>query len=121
MNPLHKYIAKVFIITSLLQTATANATDEDNLGFSGVSSYMPTHTRTTFYKFKALQNRTVGEIYDTEDNGNRTLDRIGNNQFISSDCSINIGNIVSNNDFSDKENVVIIDGDVINAGRCNTP
>ncbi len=115
-----KQCSLVFVgILSFVTIKTCLATDEENQGFSGVSSYIPIQSRTTFYKFKALKNRTVGELYDTKEEGNQYLDRVGNNQFISTDCSINIGNIVTSNEYSDKENVVIIDGDVINAGRCD--
>lgn len=94
-------------------------------GFSGLPYFVPRQSRLTLYKYRALANKHEGEANDLE-SAQYYTDQFSEGVIIPgsavNDCSINIGNIFTDGttgNFGDKENVVIIDGDVVNAGRCD--
>lgn len=112
----------------LMNTAFADVQmpDNDNIGFSGIEYHVPRNARMVLYKYKARKNATLSEAgaieADTRDvlemsDSLRTV--TGVDQDVVADCSIAIGNNNSTDIFSRKEQVVIIEGDVVNLGNCD--
>lgn len=92
-------------------------------GFSGIEYHMPNSTRLTWYKYKAKKNKLLSEGGQLDDDlssqFSRTDRTVNIGDDIYSECAVNIGNIDADSLFGRTENVVIIDGDVVNAGECD--
>ncbi len=87
-------------------------------GYSGLNHFVPVGTRNALYKSHAIRSRVVSELGDLGEDMDRWRG-IG----VLGECGINIGNTISDNNapgnMGDKENIVIIDGDVVNVGECD--
>ncbi len=88
-------------------------------GFSGLNHFVPVGSRRAVYKAKAFKAREhaladdLGKIPETETY--KRLAEIG-------ECSISIGNSYTQergNGSLNRQPVVIVEGDVVNVGRCN--
>ncbi len=116
----------VFLVGLLSVSSPVQASEgaRGHSGFSGLPYFVPRHSRLTLYKYRAVANKEGVSAHDQEslhtyeDAFSRGVILPGS---AVSDCSVNIGNIFSDGstcNFGNKENVVIIDGDVVNAGDC---
>jgi len=130
-----KRIFATLLIPTALLTTTAFADSGEELGisgFSGLPSAIPREggTRNSYFKAKAYLNRQKSQgLRDgpefRRDISNRALGFNPSQAYndvggLANDCSINIGNIIANNKNNpgQQETMVIIEGDVINAGNC---
>ena len=118
-----KNIKKIFIFLFLNFTALHYATEEakaeiESQAFSGINEYVPVHARIPIYKIKAMHNKVSADLAKFADiyPGKSAVSAGGD------DCSVNIGNIVPGNtvtgNFGNKETIVLIEGDVVNASSC---
>ncbi len=104
----------VIFVVSAYSTASSGG---ELQGYSGLNHFVPVGTRNALYKSHAIRSRVVSELGDLEDMGRwRGIGVLG-------ECGISIGNTISDNNapgnMGDKENIVIIDGDVVNVGKCD--
>lgn len=121
------FLAVVMSVLSLPLVSTVHAeqhSSRSHSGFSGLPYFVPRSSRLTLYKYRAMTSKEEGQMHDKE-GLQHFSDPFSDGVIVPgsavSDCSINIGNIFSDGttgNFGDKENVVIIDGDVVNAGNC---
>lgn len=101
-----------------------NGINPKSMAYSGGHSYTPIKGRVQIYKYRALDSRLprTDKYKNMVTSGNTNYMRFNSNTLpMLGDCSVNIGNILSNNNdkFSTKETMVIIDGDVLNVSRCD--
>lgn len=107
--------------------ADVNIPDDRHLGFSGIEYHAPRKARMVLYRYKAQKNRSLSEVGAFEAQSRDVLEMsdgrrriIGVDSDIAADCSISIGNNNSTKPdiFSPREQVVVIEGDVVNLGNC---
>ena len=116
-----------------LYAGTVNIPDDRHIGFSGIEYHVPRDTRMTLYQYKARKNQNLSEAGELESRSQPVLDQRFNQQqtetvngktfhtvdnHLVTDCGISIGNTAKPDLFAPKEQVVIIEGDVVNLGEC---
>ncbi len=119
----HLLLAAVLFTASKPALAGSGINPKSN-AYSGGYSYTPVKGRVQIYKYKALDARLprTDKYKSIVSSGNTDYMRFSGDSLPTlGDCSINIGNIFSNNNdkFSKKETMVIIDGDVLNVSKCD--
>lgn len=95
--------------------------------YTGIEGAMPRSVHMTWLQYKAQQQRQLEFVKDKNNNPAYQMSKRGgaplqDSAAVLGDCMVAIGNdfIPGNTQpINKKDNVVIIDGDVINAGRCN--
>lgn len=116
----------------LLLSNTSHA-EIQSQAFSGLNHFIPTHARLPVYKLKAQRSRVrtrASELANQPPWGNTGTNGYGSFGFggapgletAAANCSLNIGNITPGQgaaSFGDKETIVFIEGDVINASNCS--
>jgi len=114
------------VLSGQLSAGKINIPNDRHLGFSGIEYHVPRNTRMVLYKYKAQKNRSLAEGTAVEADTRGILemsDSLRRVQAIDSDvvadCSISIGNNTKPDIFAPKEQVVIIEGDVVNLGNCD--
>ncbi|MES2664037.1 MAG: hypothetical protein V4629_12130 [Pseudomonadota bacterium] len=115
-------------LSSVAQSAEMMGPPDSHIGFSGVQYHIPRGTRPTWYKYQATRNKMRGDGKNLAQDVQNSLNAQGaeslrRNYTVSDgytgDCAISIGNVSKSPLAGRSDNVVIIDGDVINAGDCN--
>lgn len=132
MQKLTLFHSMIWIVSGYLFAYGANVhadvqiPDDRHLGFSGIEYHVPRKARMVLYKYKAQKNRSLSEAGAFEDDtrgvtemSNSLRQVTGVDQDVVADCSIAIGNNDKPDLFSPKEQVVIIEGDVVNLGNCD--
>lgn len=122
--------AVILLVLSMLMSqwvfADVKIPDDRHVGFSGLEYHVPRNTRMVLYKYKAQKNRSISEAGELESatrgirENTDALRRVTSvDQDVVADCSISIGNNTRPDIFAPKEQVVIIEGDVVNLGDCD--
>lgn len=94
----------------------------DLVGFSGLNYFVPVGARNALYKAHASQARAISA--DAQKKSFLASAQNGDGLAAVGDCSISIGNQQANQRDSlgrfigSKDNIVIVDGDVVNVGKC---
>jgi len=121
------HVCSIFGVT-LASSAFADIQmpNDRHLGFSGIEYHVPRNTRMVLYKYKSQKNRSRSEAGQLESDTrgitemSDSLRRVtAFDSDVVSDCSIAIGNNAKPNVFAPREQVVIIEGDVVNLGQCD--
>lgn len=114
------------VLSSQWVFADIKIPEDRHLGFSGLEYHVPRNTRMVLYKYKAQKNRSLSEAGELESatrgirENSDALRRVTSvDQDVVADCSISIGNNSKPDIFAPKEQVVIIEGDVVNLGNCD--
>jgi len=116
----------LFSVSDHLIAGSVQIPDDKHIGFSGIEYHVPRNTRMVLYKYKANKNKTIGEAGQLDNDTRQIREFTENNRTtrgvdsdLVSDCGIAIGNTSKPDLFAPKEQVVIIEGDVVNLGECN--
>ena len=130
MARLFTLIFMIICPVQLLIAGTVKIPDDRHIGFSGIEYHVPRDTRMVIYQYKAKKNKRISETGQLESGTRQILNaseegRVNQRQFnavdgdLVTDCGISIGNTSKPDIFAPKEQVVIIEGDVVNLGDCN--
>ena len=119
-------VALVLSIFQMPANADVQIPNDRHLGFSGIEYHVPRNTRMVLYKYKAKKNKTISETGELEADTRGVLEMSDSlrtvravDSDVVADCSISIGSNSNTDIFAPKEQVVIIEGDVVNLGNCD--
>lgn len=126
LSPIAGFLSVILIAYSPFALSDVQVPADRHIGFSGIEYHIPRNTRMVLYKYKSKKNRSLAEASEIEADTRGVVQMSDSlrrvtaiDQDVVADCSIAIGNNTQPDIFSPKEQVVIIEGDVVNLGQCD--